>query len=51
MSETDVPMDKLARVYRKMQARIQELTAAYETEVEALKAQQDVVKTPSKIAC
>jgi hypothetical protein len=43
-----VPMDKLARVYRKMQARIQELTAAYETEVEALKAQQDAVKQAMK---
>lgn len=51
MSETEtasVPMDKLARVYRKMQTRIQELTAAYETEVEALKAQQDVVKNALK---
>jgi hypothetical protein len=41
-------MDKLARVYRKMQARIQELTTAYETEVETLKAQQDAVKTALK---
>jgi DNA-binding ferritin-like protein (Dps family) len=41
-------MDKLARVYRKMQARIQELTAAYETEVETLKAQQEAVKTALK---
>ena len=51
MSEAEnasVPMDKLARVYRKMQTRIQELTAAYETEVEALKAQQDVVKNALK---
>lgn len=46
--ETSVPMDKLARVYRKMQTRIQELTAAYETEVEVLKAQQDQVKTALK---
>lgn len=43
-----VPMDKLARVYRKMQARIQELTTIYETEVEVLKAQQDAVKTALK---
>lgn len=51
MSEAEqasVPMDKLARVYRRMQTRIQELTAAYETEVEQLKAQQDVVKTALK---
>ena len=49
MTETaTVPMDKLARVYRKMQARIQELTTAYETEVETLKAQQDHVKSALK---
>lgn len=49
MTETaTVPMDKLARVYRKMQARIQELTTAYETEVETLKAQQDQVKSALK---
>jgi hypothetical protein len=49
MSETpDVPMDKLARVYRKMQQRIQELTAAYESEVEALKAQQETIKNELK---
>lgn len=43
-----VPMDKLAKVYRKMQARIQELTAAYETEVEAIKAQQEEIKNALK---
>lgn len=48
MSENDVPMDKLARVYRKMQARIQELTAAYESEVEALKTQQETIKNALK---
>jgi len=51
MSETEapsIPMDKLARVYRKMQTRIQEMTAAYETEVEVLKAQQETVKTALK---
>jgi capsule polysaccharide export protein KpsE/RkpR len=41
-------MDKLARVYRKMQTRIQTLTATYETEVEVLKAQQEAVKTALK---
>lgn len=43
-----IPMDKLARVYRKMQTKIQQLTAGYETEVEVLKAQQEVVKTALK---
>lgn len=43
-----VPLDKLARIYRKMQAKVQELTAAYESEVEKIKAQQDAVKTAMK---
>lgn len=43
-----IPMDKLARVYRKMQAKLQQLTAVYETEVEVLKAQQEAVKTALK---
>lgn len=46
--EVAVPLDKLARVYRKMQAKVQELTAAYESEVEKIKAQQDAVKTAMK---
>jgi hypothetical protein len=47
-NEASIPMDKLARVYRKMQTRIQTLTATYETEVEVLKAQQEAVKTALK---
>ena len=43
-----VPMDKLAKVYRKMQAKIQELTTSYETEVEGIKAQQELVKNALK---
>jgi capsule polysaccharide export protein KpsE/RkpR len=43
-----VPMDTLARVYRKMRTKIQQMTAVYETEVEVLKAQQEVVKTALK---
>ena len=43
-----IPMDKLAKVYRKMAARIQELTQAYENEVEDLKRQQDTVKIALK---
>ena len=45
---TTVPMDKLAKVYRKMAARIQELTQAYENEVEEIKRQQDTVKIALK---
>lgn len=51
MSESNeevVPMNKLARVYRKMQAKLQQLTAVYETEAAALKAQQDQVKDALK---
>ena len=52
MTETNetatIPMDKLARVYRKMQTKIQQMTTVYETEVEGLKAQQEVVKTALK---
>jgi hypothetical protein len=45
---TSVPMDKLAKVYRRMQSRVQELTQAYENEVEEIKRQQDVVKIALK---
>jgi uncharacterized protein YeaO (DUF488 family) len=43
-----IPMDKLASVYRKMQAKIQSLTTAYENEVEQIKAQQEAVKNALK---
>ena len=43
-----VPMDKLAKVYRKMATKIQQLTREYETEVEVIKAQQDAVKIALK---
>lgn len=47
-NEEVVPMNKLAKVYRKMQAKLQQLTAVYETEAAALKAQQDQVKEALK---
>ena len=43
-----MPMDKLAKVYRKMAAKVQQLTREYETQVEAIKAQQEVVKIALK---
>jgi len=43
-----IPMDKLANVYRKMQAKIQQLTTEYETQVEQIKAQQEAVKNALK---
>jgi hypothetical protein len=47
-TDVTVPMDKLAKVYRKMQSRVQELTAQYESEIEDIKRQQDVVKIALK---
>lgn len=43
-----IPMDKLAKVYRKMQARIQELTTQYDSEIEDIKRQQEAVKNALK---
>lgn len=40
MTEPSVPMDKLARVYIKIRDKIADLTRDYESQVEALKAQQ-----------
>jgi hypothetical protein len=47
-TEVIVPMDKLAKVYRRMQTRIQELTTQYENEIEDIKHQQDAVKIALK---
>lgn len=47
-AQAEVPIDKLARIYRKMQAEVQRLTTEYETQVEAVKAQQEVVKNALK---
>ena len=38
-TEEKIPLDKLARVYRKIRDKVQELTKEYETQVEELKAQ------------
>lgn len=46
--DDDVPLDKLARIYRKIGARITEITKAFDTEIESLKAQQDTVKLSMK---
>ena len=43
-----IPLDKLARVYRKIYARVQELTEQYESETEELKAKQDEIKNAMK---
>lgn len=43
-----IPMDKLAKVYRKMASKIQALTAEYDSAVEEIKRQQDAVKNALK---
>ena len=48
MSEQQIPLDKLAKVYRKMRDQISELTKEYDTQVEILKAQQDEIKNAMK---
>jgi hypothetical protein len=47
-TEVIVPMDKLAKVYRRMQTRMQELTTQYENEIEDIKHQQEAVKIALK---
>lgn len=48
MTEDTIPMDKLARIYRKIKAEIDELTREYDTKVETLKAKQDTLKFAMK---
>lgn len=49
MAENEtVPMDRLAKVYRKIRGRMQELTAAYDAETEQLKAQLEAITTALK---
>lgn len=43
-----VPMDKLARVYRKMRDRAQALTAEYDKALLAITTQQDAIKAALK---
>jgi predicted nuclease with TOPRIM domain len=46
--EEIVPLDKLARVYRKIYSKVQELTKEYESQIEELKAKQDEIKNAMK---
>ncbi len=49
MSETEtVPLDKLAKVYRRIRAEIAALTQEYDNKVEALKAQQEELQNAMK---
>jgi hypothetical protein len=47
MSEP-IPLDRLAKVYRKMRDKISELTKEYDTQVELLKAEQEEIKNAMK---
>ena len=42
--ETAVPMDKLARVYRKIRGKMQEMTKAHDEALAQLQVQLDAVK-------
>jgi hypothetical protein len=48
MSEEIIPMDKLAKIYRKIKMSIEELTQEYDTKVETLKAQQNEIRLAMK---
>ena len=51
MTETEtetIPLDRLAKIYRKIRAEIAELTQEYDTKVEALKSQQEEIKNAMK---
>lgn len=46
--EEQIPLDKLARIYRKIRGRIQELTQTYEKEVGKLEEQKNEVAREMK---
>ena len=48
MSEDMVPLDKLAKIYRKIKSEIDALTQEYDTKLEQLKAQQDELRFAMK---
>ena len=44
MEDTDIPLDKLVKIYRKMKMEIDTMTQEYDTKLEVLKGQQDEIK-------
>jgi hypothetical protein len=48
MSDEAIPLDKLAKVYRKIYAKVNELTVQYESQLEELKTQQEEIKNAMK---
>jgi len=48
METEQIPMDKLAKIYRRIRDKVQALTTEYETQVEGLKAQQQEISNAMK---
>ena len=48
MTEDAMPLDKLAKIYRKIRGAMQQLTAEYETKLKELEEQRDVVANALK---
>ena len=48
MSDEIIPLDKLAKIYRKIKVEIDALTQEYDTKLEQLKAQQDELRFAMK---
>ena len=48
MSDEMIPLDKLAKIYRKIKTEIDTLTQEYDTKLEQLKAQQDELRFAMK---
>ena len=48
MSDEVIPLDKLAKIYRKIYSRTNELTTEYESKLEELKLQQEEIKNAMK---
>jgi hypothetical protein len=44
MEDTNIPLDKLVKIYRKIKMEIDTLTQEYDTKLEVLKGQQDEIK-------
>jgi hypothetical protein len=44
MEDTNIPLDKLVKIYRKIKMEIDTMTQEYDTKLEILKGQQDELK-------
>ena len=48
MADEMIPLDKLAKIYRKIKTEIDQLTQEYDTKIETLKAAQDEIRFAMK---